>query len=81
MSKSRAKGGFLGSRRKGAYLTRGKGKRAARRFADQPTWSFHRPQGYKGHAKIGRNDPCPCGSGAKWKKCHGAHGTAVMHQA
>ena len=19
--------------------------------------------------KIGRNDPCPCGSGKKWKKC------------
>jgi preprotein translocase subunit SecA len=23
-------------------------------------------------AKIGRNDPCPCGSGQKFKKCHGA---------
>ncbi|HKY73850.1 MAG TPA: preprotein translocase subunit SecA, partial [Patescibacteria group bacterium] len=22
-------------------------------------------------AKIGRNDPCPCGSGKKYKKCHG----------
>jgi preprotein translocase subunit SecA len=22
--------------------------------------------------KIGRNDPCPCGSGEKFKKCHGA---------
>jgi preprotein translocase subunit SecA len=21
---------------------------------------------------IGRNDPCPCGSGKKYKKCHGA---------
>jgi hypothetical protein len=21
---------------------------------------------------VGRNDPCPCGSGRKWKKCHGA---------
>jgi preprotein translocase subunit SecA len=20
--------------------------------------------------KLGRNDPCPCGSGKKWKKCH-----------
>ena len=20
----------------------------------------------------GRNDPCPCGSGKKYKKCHGA---------
>lgn len=23
-------------------------------------------------AKLGRNDPCPCGSGKKYKKCHGA---------
>ncbi len=22
-----------------------------------------------GVTKIGRNDPCPCGSGLKWKKC------------
>lgn len=25
-----------------------------------------------GGAKVGRNDPCPCGSGKKYKKCHGA---------
>jgi len=24
-----------------------------------------------GGAKVGRNDPCPCGSGKKFKKCHG----------
>ncbi len=24
--------------------------------------------------KVGRNDPCPCGSGKKYKKCHGARG-------
>ncbi|MCZ8108701.1 MAG: SEC-C metal-binding domain-containing protein, partial [Burkholderiales bacterium] len=23
-------------------------------------------------AKVGRNDPCPCGSGRKYKQCHGA---------
>jgi preprotein translocase subunit SecA len=23
--------------------------------------------------KVGRNDPCPCGSGKKYKKCHGSH--------
>jgi preprotein translocase subunit SecA len=27
-----------------------------------------------GAPKIGRNDPCPCGSGRKFKKCHGATG-------
>ncbi len=21
--------------------------------------------------KVGRNDPCPCGSGVKYKRCHG----------
>jgi len=25
-----------------------------------------------GGSKVGRNDPCPCGSGKKYKKCHGA---------
>jgi preprotein translocase subunit SecA len=24
--------------------------------------------------KVGRNDPCPCGSGKKYKKCHGRAG-------
>ena len=23
------------------------------------------------HSKVGRNDPCPCGSGSKYKRCHG----------
>jgi preprotein translocase subunit SecA len=26
----------------------------------------------RAHPKVGRNDPCPCGSGKKYKKCHGA---------
>jgi preprotein translocase subunit SecA len=26
----------------------------------------------RGENKVGRNDPCPCGSGKKYKKCHGA---------
>ena len=28
--------------------------------------------GMNGHQKVGRNDDCPCGSGKKYKKCHGA---------
>ena len=28
-------------------------------------------RGGEGNQKIGRNDPCPCGSGRKWKKCCG----------
>ena len=27
---------------------------------------------YVAEEKVGRNDPCPCGSGKKYKKCHGA---------
>jgi len=30
-----------------------------------------RPQAAKKDRKVGRNDPCPCGSGKKYKKCHG----------
>ena len=44
----------------------------------QPQRVEANPTGGKGPAKpatsdkIGRNDPCPCGSGKKYKKCHGA---------
>jgi preprotein translocase subunit SecA len=30
------------------------------------------PRPVRAGAKVGRNDPCPCGSGKKYKKCHGA---------
>ena len=30
-----------------------------------------KPQPVKVETKVGRNDPCPCGSGKKYKKCHG----------
>jgi preprotein translocase subunit SecA len=39
---------------------------AARKSQTPPDDKSH----YQG-AKIGRNDPCPCGSGKKFKKCHG----------
>jgi SEC-C motif-containing protein len=33
----------------------------------------HSPQPFvRSEQKVGRNDPCPCGSGNKYKKCHGA---------
>ena len=28
--------------------------------------------------KIGRNDPCHCGSGKKYKKCHGATANLLL---
>jgi uncharacterized protein YecA (UPF0149 family) len=36
-------------------------------FEEEPTGPVVREE-----PKIGRNDPCPCGSGKKFKKCHGA---------
>ena len=30
------------------------------------------PQPVRAAPKVGRNDPCPCGSGKKYKKCHAA---------
>jgi hypothetical protein len=35
----------------------------ATKLASRPT---------KADAKVGRNEPCPCGSGSKYKRCHGA---------
>ena len=31
-------------------------------------------------AKIGRNDPCPCGSGRKYKECHQKEGSAFLEK-
>ncbi|HET7103111.1 MAG TPA: preprotein translocase subunit SecA [Terracidiphilus sp.] len=41
---------------------------ATRAGASEATQTVQRRTG----EKIGRNDPCPCGSGKKYKKCHGA---------
>ena len=30
--------------------------------------------------KVGRNDPCPCGSGKKYKKCHGKDEEAAAQE-
>ena len=40
---------------------------------DYPLWDYlESPEPYRRtEAKIGRNDPCPCGSGKKYKKCCG----------
>ena len=38
---------------------------------NQPVEATASPQRRK-QKKVGRNDPCPCGSGKKYKLCHGA---------
>ena len=49
--------GFLARVRSGANVEQRRGERAA---------PFEH-----GASKLGRNDPCSCGSGKKYKKCHG----------
>jgi len=39
--------------------------------ANANTQEKTRPQPVKVEKKVGRNDPCPCGSGKKYKNCHG----------
>jgi preprotein translocase subunit SecA len=36
--------------------------------------AVEKPQQVIRKERVGRNDPCPCGSGKKYKKCHGAGG-------
>ena len=36
-----------------------------------PTAIGQKPQPVSVEKKPGRNDPCPCSSGKKFKKCHG----------
>ncbi|HET8969385.1 MAG TPA: SEC-C metal-binding domain-containing protein, partial [Gaiellaceae bacterium] len=49
---------------------------AATALAEPPassgSGSFAQPQAVNEHKDIGRNDPCWCGSGKKYKRCHGA---------
>jgi preprotein translocase subunit SecA len=43
---------------------------ASRQGGGEPAQAAQRRTG----EKVGRNDPCPCGSGKKYKKCHGVEG-------
>ena len=68
--RGRAGGGAGGAqrrRRAGAAPRRRHGGNGARAPATNPATVVKAE-----HEKIGRNDPCWCGSGKKYKKCHGA---------
>jgi len=50
-------------------------KQGAGASNNSPMAKASRPDGatvVRSHPKVGRNDPCPCGSGKKYKHCHGA---------
>jgi preprotein translocase subunit SecA len=38
---------------------------------DEQTLSARQAAGADAPLRVGRNDPCPCGSGKKYKQCHG----------
>jgi preprotein translocase subunit SecA len=57
-------------------------RRAARRTIEsgggtQAADAGEASQQRRNEPKVGRNDPCPCGSGKKYKKCHGAADASV----
>ncbi len=47
------------------------GADAQRQAASAPQGEQQRTQPIVNGPKVGRNDPCPCGSGKKYKNCHG----------
>ncbi len=47
------------------------GEAETREAASAPQGEKQRPMPAKAAPRIGRNDPCPCGSGKKYKNCHG----------
>jgi preprotein translocase subunit SecA len=63
---------------KAATRSRGRGGKAAQTSAQQHQQQADGGDGEskaepirRDRPKVGRNDPCPCGSGKKYKKCHG----------
>ncbi|WP_423907567.1 preprotein translocase subunit SecA [Candidatus Spongiihabitans sp.] len=47
------------------------GRQSARQSAHQPVNESVEQPFVRDGKKIGRNEPCPCGSGKKFKQCHG----------
>jgi uncharacterized protein len=62
----------------GAGLGRAYRHFANRRQAASPDAASARTVRRDGQ-KVGRNDPCPCGSGRKFKRCCGAHDAPTRH--
>lgn len=49
-----------------------KGKKPLEEFGANPLMTLQKPETYRREQpRVGRNDPCPCGSGKKYKKCCG----------
>jgi preprotein translocase subunit SecA len=46
---------------------------------EEPNQRPKSPRQRSSEGKVGRNDPCPCGSGKKFKKCHGRPGAPPLN--
>jgi preprotein translocase subunit SecA len=46
---------------------------------EEPNQRPKSPRQRSAEGKVGRNDPCPCGSGKKYKKCHGRPGAPPLN--
>ncbi len=55
-----------------AFMRRKKRELESARMAGGGEGAAPVQQVVRSQEKVGRNDPCPCGSGKKFKKCHGA---------
>ena len=55
-----------------AFLAQQRALADAASAAERPPASAPDIDGRASSTTVGRNDPCPCGSGKKYKKCHGA---------
>ncbi|WP_369432074.1 preprotein translocase subunit SecA [Glycomyces amatae] len=68
-----------GAGSKGAAKVASKSARSAgpRKASTAPPAQQANP-GQRQSAKVGPNEPCPCGSGKKYKRCHGAPGAAAQ---
>ena len=68
-----------GASRKGSAKVAAKGARSAgpRQAATAPPAKQANPNERRS-AGVARNAPCPCGSGKKYKRCHGAPGSAAQ---
>ncbi|MBV9636320.1 MAG: SEC-C domain-containing protein [Methylobacteriaceae bacterium] len=67
---------ILGARRKAVEFADAPWRTPPRALHLSDPWVFGRPTRPARSGKIGRNDPCPCGFGRKYKKC--CYGESVV---
>ena len=56
------------------------GRRGLRRYSKVVWPGFSNAPLPRHVSKVGRNDPCPCESGKKYKDCHEEQGTAFLEK-